>query len=120
MLIADEKLVNNKTFYIGDFSIDSYSWINEFSLQLNSNKVKRLPTFVFSLVAKGGDVLRKIGIPFPLYTKRFQNMVEDYPAPTELTIKLFGQAETSLQKNVKETINWLKIDGKKHFDYWNK
>jgi nucleoside-diphosphate-sugar epimerase len=118
MLIADEKLVNNKTFYIGDFSIDSYSWINEFSLQLNGSKVKRMPTFVFSMVAKGGDVLRKLGIPFPLYTKRFQNMVEDYPAPTEPTIAIFGQAEVSLEKNVTETLNWLKTDGKNYFDYW--
>jgi nucleoside-diphosphate-sugar epimerase len=120
MLIAEEELVNNKTFYIGDLSVDSYSWINEFSLQLKGKKIKRLPTFLFSFVASLGDLLRKIRIPFPLYSKRFQNMVEDYPAPTEPTIKLFGQAETSLQNNVKETINWLKIDGKKHFDYWNK
>lgn len=118
MLIADEKLINKKTFYIGDYSINSYSWINEFSLQLNGNPVRRLPTFIFSLVAKSGDVLRKLGIPFPLYSKRFQNMVEDYPAPTELTIEMFGQAEDDLGKNVKETIDWLKTDGKNYFDYW--
>lgn len=120
MLTADEELVNNKTFYVGDLSVDSYSWINEFSLQLQGKKIKRLPTFIFSFTAKAGDVLRKFGIPFPLYSKRFQNMVEDYPAPTEPTIELFGQAEITLQKNVKETLDWLKTDGKKHFDYWNK
>jgi nucleoside-diphosphate-sugar epimerase len=120
MLVADVELVDKKTYYIGDLSIDSYSWINEFSLQLNGNKVKRLPTFVFSLAAKSGDVLRKFKIPFPLYTKRFQNMVEDYPAPTEPTIELFGQAEASLQLNVEETVNWLKTDGKNYFEYWKK
>lgn len=120
MLVADVELVDKKTYYIGDLSIDSYSWINEFSLQLNGKKIKRLPTFMFSFVARLGDFLRKFRIPFPLYSKRFHNMVEDYPAPTEPTINLFGQAEISLQKNVKETLNWLKSDGKKHFDYWNK
>lgn len=120
MLVADAESVDRETFYIGDVSIDSYSWINEFSLQLNGNKVKRLPTFVFSLAAKSGDVLRKFKIPFPLYSKRFQNMVEDYPAPTESTIELFGQAEASLQQNVEETVNWLKTDGKNYFEYWKK
>jgi hypothetical protein len=119
ILLADEELVNKKTFYLGDYSIDSYSWLNEFSFNLNGNKIKRLPTFVFKYLAKIGDFLRKFSVPFPLYSKRFRNMVENYPAPTEPTIKLFGLAEVSLKKNILETIAWLKSDGKHLFNYWN-
>lgn len=118
MLIADKEKVHKKAFYVGDPSIDSYEWLNQLSLKLRRKKVKRLPTFVFSLIAKGGDVLRLIKIPFPLYTRRFQNMVEDYPAPTEPTVELFGQYQSDLGKNVEETVQWLTTDAKNYFDYW--
>jgi nucleoside-diphosphate-sugar epimerase len=118
MLVEEDSLVDKKTFYVGDLSLDSYSWINEFSIQLTGKRIKRLPTFIFRYGAKTGDLLRKIGIPFPLYSKRFQNMIEDYPAPTQQTIRIFGQAENSLKNNVQETINWLNNDGKELFSYW--
>jgi nucleoside-diphosphate-sugar epimerase len=118
ILIAPSEVVNEKMFYIGDQPIDSYLWLNELSLQLTNKKVKRLPKLIFQSVAVGGDVLRTINIPFPLYTKRFNNMIEDYPAPTENTIALFGQADASLQNNVKETLSWLRGEGKSYFDYW--
>ncbi|MBC7748320.1 MAG: NAD(P)-dependent oxidoreductase, partial [Methylotenera sp.] len=38
--------------------------------------------------------------------------------PTEPAIEIFGQDEVSLEKNVKETLNWLKTEGKNYFDYW--
>lgn len=118
IMISPAEVIDHKMFYVGDASIDSYTWLNELSIQLTGKKIKRLPTFIFKSMAIFGDILRAAKLPFPLYSKRFKNMVEDYPAPTEITIKLFGQAEPDLKKNVAETITWLKGDGKPYFDYW--
>lgn len=118
ILIAAPETVNHKMFYVGDPSIDSFEWLNELSMQLTNKRIKRLPTFIFKSLAIGGDVLRALKVPFPIYSKRFKNMVEDYPAPTEITVELFGQAESDLKKNVAETITWLKGEGKPYFEYW--
>jgi nucleoside-diphosphate-sugar epimerase len=118
ILVAPSELVNHKMFYVGDAPVDSYLWLNEISVQLTNKKIKRLPKFIFQGVAKGGDLLRSVKVPFPLYSKRFQNMIEDYPAPTEITIELFGQADASLKNNVSETITWLRGEGKGFFEHW--
>jgi nucleoside-diphosphate-sugar epimerase len=118
ILLAPSDLVNHKMFYIGDVPIDSYLWLNELSNQLTTKNIKRLPKLIFQGIALGGDVLRSINIPFPLYSKRFQNMIEDYPAPTDITVQLFGQADSQLKNNVEETLLWLKGEGKEHFEYW--
>ncbi len=118
ILIAPSELVNHKTFYVGDEPIDSYLWLNELSVQMTNKKIKRLPKLIFQGIALGGDILRKMNIPFPLYSKRFHNMIEDYPAPTDITVKLFGQADSSLENNVSETVIWLRGEGKNYFDYW--
>ncbi|MDR6196887.1 NAD(P)-dependent oxidoreductase [Siphonobacter sp. SORGH_AS_0500] len=119
ILIAPSEVVDKKTFYVGDLPIDSYSWLNEISMQLNGKEVKRAPYVLFKSVALVGDVLRTFKVPFPLYSQRLDNMIEDYPAPTKLTVDTFGQYNPDLSNNVKETINWLKGEGKVHFEYWN-
>lgn len=120
IMISSANIVNHQVFYIGDAPIDSYVWLNEISIQLTNKKIKRLPKFLFQTIAYVGDMMRIFKIPFPLYSKRFQNMVEDYPAPTALTIEQFGVAEQDLKKNVAETLTWLRNDGKHYFDYWMK
>ncbi|NBA85275.1 NAD-dependent epimerase/dehydratase family protein [Emticicia sp. CRIBPO] len=118
ILESPSELTNKKVFYLGDAPIDSYLWLNELSLGLTDKKIKRLPKFIFKTAALCGDFLRLLKIPFPLYSKRFNNMIEDYPAPTDVTIGLFGQADSNLRNNVKETILWLKGEGKGYFEYW--
>ncbi|GAB4043911.1 NAD-dependent epimerase/dehydratase family protein [Spirosoma litoris] len=118
MVISDPSIVNKKTFYVGDAPIDSYEWLNSISMRLKGKRLKRVPTGIFKTIAEGGDFLRKIKIPFPLYSERFRNMIEDYPAPTDITINTFGVANDNLDENVIETINWLKGEGKSYFEYW--
>lgn len=120
ILNADLSLVNHGTFYLGDVPIDSYILFNEISKQLNNKTVRILPRFIFYCGAKVGDVLRALGIKFPLYTVRYKNMIEDFYAPSNITVKLFGVRNPNLADNVKETIDWLYGEGNDFFDYWKK
>lgn len=117
---SPEEVVHENVFYLGDDPIDSYIWLNELSIGLCQKKLKRLPFIVFFMPALFGTVLRKLNIPFPLYNTRLRNMVEDYYAPSNLTVMLFGVRNTSISDNVLETIDWLKNVGVKHFEFWRK
>jgi GlcNAc-P-P-Und epimerase len=115
---SDRVLVDKKTFYLGDAPIDSFSWLNAISRQLRNNDLMRIPSFFFLLPSLVGDFMIRLGLSFPIYTRRFNNMVEDYPAPTEKTIEVFGVSSSDLESNVKETISWIKTDGLNYFEYW--
>jgi len=115
---ADTSVVANQTYYLGDIPIDSYDWLNAISKNLTGKEIRRVPSFLFTIPAAVGDVLLKFGIPSPLYTARFKNMIEDYPAPTDKTVNLFGVSNLSLDDNIEETVKWIKSEGKEFFDYW--
>lgn len=115
---AAEEKVSGRMFYVGDIPIDSYTWINALSVRMRSKPVKRLPKLFFWSLAVLGDALRNVKLKFPLYSERYYNMIEDYPAPTEITINEFGVYNSDLSNNVNETVKWLEEDGKEFFDYW--
>lgn len=116
---ASDEIVDRKTFYLGDMPIDSYIWVNALSLGLRGKRIYRIPKFVFWTGAVVGDIVRKLfGVNFPLYSMRYRNMVEDFYAPSNVTIALFGAFEQDYNKNVKETLDWLRGDGSQYFDYW--
>ena len=56
----------------------------------------------------------------PIYSIRFNNMMEDWYDTTNKTIDLFGVRNENLSDNVKETIEWLKGEGVSFFPYWKK
>ena len=72
----------------------------------------------FYIGALIGNIIRLFGINFPLYSMRYRNMIEDFYAPSNVTISTFGAFEQSYEKNVKETIDWLRSEGAQYFEYW--
>ena len=111
--------VDKKTFYLGDLPIDSYEWLNSLSVSLRDKRIVRIPIFIFAIPSAAGSIIRRFGIPFPLYNTRFKNMIEDYYAPTNLTINQFGLYNPDIKNNVDETVKWLKGTGINYFPYWN-
>jgi nucleoside-diphosphate-sugar epimerase len=110
--------VDKQTYVLGDIPIDSYIWLNAFSQRLRKKNIKRIPSVFFKGLSIVGDVLIKAKIPFPIYSTRYYNMVEDYLAATNLTISRFGLSHPDIDKNVDETINWVENEGKNYFEYW--
>ena len=117
---APEVLTNHKTYYLGDMPSEAYEWINTFSKMLSGKKVNRVPKFFLACGALLGDVLGLFGIQFPLYSVRYRNMIEDYYAPSNVTVSIFGGFSQNLDDNIRETINWLEGEGAELFDYWKK
>jgi nucleoside-diphosphate-sugar epimerase len=119
ILNAEDSIVNGKTFYLGDMPVDSYIWLNELSLQLRHKNIIRVPKLFFGIGAIVGDVIKHwIGINFPLYSMRYRNMIEDFYAPSNIAVHLFGTYNDNHTDNVRETIEWLETEGKNYFEYW--
>lgn len=117
---APDDLVDKKTYYLGDMPIDSYVWLNALSQEMRHKDIIRIPKCFFWGGAIIGDFLRLFGIKFPLYSMRYRNMIEDFYAPSNVTIALFGAFEQDYKKNCKETVDWLKSEYGKNFEYWKK
>lgn len=117
---AKDELVNRKTYYLGDMPIDSYIWLNTLSKELRGRDIIRIPKFFFWGGAIIGDIFRKMGINFPLYSMRYHNMIEDFYAPSNATFGLFGTYNADYKNNVRETVEWLKGEGAAFFEYWEK
>lgn len=115
---SSNELVDKKTYYLGDMPIDSYVWLNALSQEMRGKNIIRIPKCFFWLGAMIGDFLRFFGIKFPLYSMRYRNMIEDFYAPSNVTITLFGAFEQDYEKNCKETVDWLRREGGNLFGYW--
>jgi GlcNAc-P-P-Und epimerase len=115
---ADEEKINKKTFYLGDLPMDSFVWLSELSMQIRGKKVKHLPELIFRLAACMGDIMIKLHIKFPINSQRFHNMIEDFYAPTNITVREFGFYTDDLSICMKETNDWINGEGLKFFDYW--
>lgn len=115
---APKEKVDKKTFYLGDLPIDSYVWLQTISKQLTGKRIIKVPSFLLALPAICGDILVAIGIKFPFYSSRYKNMIEDYYAPTNITVNEFGVKNSNIEENVAQTIQWIKGEGKPFFEYW--
>ena len=118
ILNEGDSVVDKKTFYLGDLPIDSNIWLQEWIKQLRNGSLRHIPSAFMYLAAKVGDTLNKIGIKFPMYSVRYYNMLEDYIAPTNITVAQFGTYNNALSENIRETIDWLNSEGKNFFEYW--
>lgn len=119
MLLSPIQDVNKQVYYVGDYSINSKIWLNAFSVELTGKKVRKVPKTFLYLLSVLGTYLNKMNFRFPLSILRFENMIDNYDTPMKKTIDQFGLSHPNLQVNVKETINWVKNEGKYFFPYWN-
>lgn len=115
---APDNMSNHKTYYLGDMPYDAYEWTNTFSKVLRGKNLKRVPKGLLYCGALMGDILGLFGIQFPLYSVRYRNMIEDYYAPCNVTISLFGGFSQNVEENIRETVHWLENEGAEMFDYW--
>ncbi|WP_297814635.1 NAD(P)-dependent oxidoreductase [uncultured Polaribacter sp.] len=120
IMIAAPIITNGKTFYLGDYPVDSFEWLNGISKAINNKSLKKIPAISFYLPALVGEMLNKLGLNFPLHMVRYRNMIEDYYSPTNVTINQFGLSNPLMEENIKETLDWIKINSVEHFPDWNK
>jgi nucleoside-diphosphate-sugar epimerase len=109
----------NFTYYVGDLPVDSFVFINDFSMMMTGRPIRRINKSLMKSLAEIGTVMRSVGIKFPLYNQRYQNMILSEAAPIQNTIDHFGLYSADTHKNIHETLVWLSGPAKEFFSYWN-
>jgi GlcNAc-P-P-Und epimerase len=106
ILKARADVVDRKVFYVGDRPFDLKVWVEAVSKELVGRPVRYIPTALIRLLALKGDVLKAIGIPFPITSGRFRSMTSDYVTPMDRTIDALGEAPWTMEQGIKEMVRW--------------
>lgn len=100
--------VDGRTLYVGDRPIDLRDYADEFVRQVKGGDTRTVPIGLATALARTGDVLGKVGLPWPLTSTRLGSMTEGYPVPIEPTFELLGEPPWSLRDGVATTVEWLR------------
>jgi nucleoside-diphosphate-sugar epimerase len=108
ILFSDTSNSDNKVFYIGDENPTNIEeWADEIAEELNYKLVK-LPYCIIRIAAIFGDVLKKIGVNFPMTSFRLKNMTTNNILNVSNTIKLAPDSPFSRKDSVRKTLLWLR------------
>lgn len=108
ILFSDTKDENNKVFYIGDNQPTNIEvWGNEIASELGY-KIIKMPYSLIKCAALFGDILKIIGIRFPMTSFRLKNMTTDNIIDLSDTIKLAPNLPYSRIEGIKQTLSWMK------------
>lgn len=109
VLTADAGEVHGRALYLGDEPVRLSEWVDAFSRALRGRPARRVPGGLMQGLARVGDAVKRVGVPFPLDSGRFRSMTEDYPTPMARTSEaLGGLPVVPMTQGVQETVAWLK------------
>ena len=113
ILKAPEDKVMRKVFYLGDYEpYDITSWADEIASCANI-KIPRIPYSFFVLAGWFGDVLKRLGITFPMTSFRLHNMTTDNIQDLSFIQEIAPDLPVKRLDGTKCTLDWIKsIDRK--------
>lgn len=110
ILYSPSEEVSKNTFYLGDWPVYNISeWANEIAAY-NSYRIRKLPFSFFQLLAFIGDVLKLLGVYFPMTSFRLKNMTTDNVLNLEPIKNLSPKLPYSRKQGIANTIEWMKQD----------
>lgn len=98
--------MNGRVFYVGDRPFDLRTWVDAISRRLTGKPVRYIPGRLVRSIALCGDVLKTMGIGFPITTGRYRSMTSDYITPMDATIAALGEAPWTLEAGVDAMVRW--------------
>ena len=108
LLEATRDRVDRKVFYVADGNGSQLDWVNAVSRELTGHNVRTVPLALVKGLSKIGDGLRALGLSFPIYRDRLENLITHNPVPTEPILDLLGPSPYSMATGAQETATWLK------------
>lgn len=104
---ADLSKTSQRVFYLGDGSIDQDLWADGFARAFTGKPAKRVPKALLWLLGQAGEMLRPLGIRFPMNMGRYFRMTTSAKVDMEPTFAIAGRPSVSLEQGIKETVAWL-------------
>ena len=108
LLFADSHKVRNKIFYIGDNPpVNISKWADEIAIQAKVRKPRKIPLFIFRLLAVSGDLITKLGIKFPMTSYRLRNMTTDQIHNLNDIYSICENLPYDRKTGIKKTLKWI-------------
>jgi len=108
LIEAETEIVRKKVFYLGDWpAYDISEWADEIA-EYFGIKIPRVPFIFFQMAGWFGDVLKTIGIKFPLTSFRLKNMTTNNIQNLKPIQAIAPILMVSRKEGVKKTIDWIK------------
>jgi nucleoside-diphosphate-sugar epimerase len=111
---AKPATTHGQTLYLGNDPVDSYLWVNRFSLEIANRTVRRVPTvalFGIAVIATILNRLRPDSVPFSW--KRFRSMTTDYIVDMKPTWEILGEDHFDFEADIEKTAHWYLNDYKR-------
>ncbi|MCB0791125.1 MAG: NAD(P)-dependent oxidoreductase [Flavobacteriales bacterium] len=106
ILTLPREAVDQKVLYVGDPPFDLKEWVEMVSRTLTGRPVRYVPSWLVRGAAFAGDLLKAIGLPFPITSGRYRSMTSDYITPMDRTIAVLGEAPWSMEAGVEAMVAW--------------
>lgn len=100
---------DKKTMYLSDYEpIDVYDWSKKIALAYGVRPPLQVGFGLLRLIAKCGDILKKIGYKEPPLTSfRLNNILTDMIYDTQLMEKHCGELPFTQSEGIRETLKWI-------------
>jgi nucleoside-diphosphate-sugar epimerase len=109
-LIESNLDLNKRVFYLADYSsFYIKDWAVKISLAYGkSGNIFNIPKWLLLILAKYGDLLKKVGVREPLFSSfRLNNMSKETLVPIDDIKNITGDLPFSLDEGINITIKWL-------------
>ncbi|MBR1799992.1 MAG: NAD(P)-dependent oxidoreductase [Bacteroidaceae bacterium] len=101
----------DKVFYLGDQPpVFIEEWANQIAAELG-RRVPRVPFWMMRCAALVGDVLLRMGIPFPMSSFRLRNMTTDNIVPLDNTYRIAPHPPVDRLTAIQRTLDWMEKVG---------
>ena len=99
---------DNKVFYIGDSPATNIEeWANEIGNEAGI-RIPRMPMWLLRCAAYTGDLLKKLGIHFPMTSFRLKNMTTDNVMDLSNTYEIAPNPPYGRMEGIRKTLEWMK------------
>jgi len=108
ILNSPKEKIQGHVFYLGDYEPTNIkTWADEIGAELEI-KIKTMPYPLIKLAALGGDVLKKVGVNFPMTSFRLKNMTTDNELDLSNIKELAPNLPFTRKEGIQKTLEWLK------------
>ena len=107
ILFAETKNELKKIFFIGDNPATNIEeWGNEIAAELDV-KIRKMPYLIIKIAAFFGDILKLIGIQFPMNSFRLDNMTTNNIINLKNTYEIVPILPYTRREGIKMTLKWI-------------
>jgi hypothetical protein len=99
-----------RTVYLADYEpIELKYWADTIQRELKVRPVREVPLWVLQMMAKAGDLLKRLGYATPpISSFRLKNMLTEMVLDTSPLRIACGAAPYSMEEGVRITCDWLR------------